>query len=89
MGLICMHAYPVLPMQLLVDVKFSIPYIHIDPDLAVIHVHAAELSSTILSILHDVRWWVGPGTGKTLYDVFEASGAIVGMQEDIQKTIEG
>ena len=80
---------PEHPIQLLVDVKFSIPYIHIDPSLAAIYGQVAEVSSAILSILHDVRWWVGPGTGRPLYDVFEKNGTILGMQEEIHKTFEG
>lgn len=81
--------YAVFPIQLLVDVKFSIPYIHIDPSLAAIRVHVAEVSSAILSVLHDARWWVGPDAGRSLYDIFEANGAIVHVKNEIQRAIEG
>ncbi|KAL5457324.1 hypothetical protein EMCRGX_G034572 [Ephydatia muelleri] len=80
--------YAVFPIQLLVDVKFSIPYIHIDPSLAAIRVHVAEVSSAILSVLHDARWWVGPDAGRSLYDIFEANGAIVHVKNEIQRAIE-
>ena len=77
------------PLQLVVHVHFSTPRINLDPGLEEVHSYLAHVSSTIVNVLHQITWWVGPNTGRSLFNVFEVNGAVESMQDNVLQAIRG
>lgn len=77
------------PLQLVVHVHFSTPRVELDPSLEEVHSYLAHISSTIVNVLHQITWWVGPNTGRSLFDVFEVNGAVESMQDNVLQPIRG
>lgn len=71
------------------DVKFSIPRVVLEPSLDEIYSQLIDMSSIILDVLKQVKWWVGPASGRHLYDLLELNGVIRSMQNGIFQAIEG
>lgn len=76
------------PLQLTVDVYFSTPRIQLEPTLDNVHSDLLEISAALLYVLHHMKWWVRPNTGRTLYDVFEISADEDAMHNNILKSIQ-
>jgi len=74
-------------LQLVVHVHFSTPRVELDPSLEEVHSYLAHISSTIVNVLHQITWWVGPNTGRSLFDVFEVNGAVESMQDNVLQPI--
>jgi len=77
------------PLQLVVHVHFSTPRVELDPSLEEVHSYLAHISSTIVNVLHQITWWVGPNTGRSLFYVFEVNGAVESMQDNVLQPIRG
>ena len=75
-------------LRLMVDVHFSTPRIQLDPPLDKVHSDLLEVSEALLRVLHQVRWWVSPNAGRSLYDVFEISAKEEAMYAVIRKSIQ-
>ena len=70
-------------VRLLIDIKFSIPHIHLEPSLRDVSTALLQVSSSILKVLQAVQWWAGPSAGKPLYDVYEMDLWTKSVQDSI------
>ena len=76
-------------LQLVVDIKFSIPRVVLEPSLDKVYSKLMDISSAILDVLRHIKWWLGPSTGKNLYDILELNGVVETMQSGILQAIQG
>ena len=75
-------------LRLKVRIQFSIPRIHMEPLLSDIYKDVSELTSDLLSVLHKLVWWAGPSRGRSFYSMWDASGAVEYMYEEILQTFK-
>ena len=71
------------PLKLEAQIQLSVPRIHMEPRLSDIHVHLAQVTSVLLSVLHKLSWWAGPGAGREFHVIWDASGAVDHMHNEI------
>lgn len=76
-------------LQLVVHVHFSTPRIHLDPTLEEVHSYLANVSSSMVNVLHQVTWWVEPNTSRSLHNDFEEKGTMEVTQTYILHAIQG
>lgn len=76
-------------IQLVVDIKFSIPRVLLDPSLDEVYSQLMDISSALLDVLRHVKWWLGPSANKPLYEMLELNGVIKSMQGVIFQAIQG
>ena len=76
-------------LQLVVDIKFSIPRVVLEPSLDKVYSKLMDVSSTLLDVLRHIKWWLGPSSGKNLYDILELNGVVDSMQSGILHAIQG
>lgn len=76
-------------LQLVVDIKFSIPRVVLEPSLDEVYSRLMDVSSAILDVLRHIKWWVGPNSGKNLYDILEVNGVVETMRSGILQAIHG
>lgn len=74
---------------MIVDVKFSIPRVLLEPSLDEVYSQLMDVSSALLSVLKEVKWWLGPSSGRPLYELLELNGVIESMQNGILQAIQG
>ena len=48
-----------------------------------------DVSSSLLGVLKKTKWWLGPGVGKSVYELLEINGVIESRQATITQTIQG
>jgi len=48
-----------------------------------------DMSSSLLGVLKKTKWWLGPGVGKSVYELLEINGVIENRQASITQTIQG
>jgi hypothetical protein len=72
-----------------VDIKFSIPRVVLEPNLDEVYSLLMDISSTLLDVLRHIKWWLGPSAGKNLYDMLELNGVIKSMQNGILQAVQG
>lgn len=73
----------------MVDIKFSIPRVVLEPSLDEVYAQLMDISSALLGVLRHVKWWLGPSAGKNLYDMLELNGVVKSMQSGILQAIQG
>lgn len=73
----------------MVDIKFSIPRIMLEPSLDEVYSQLLDVSSALLEVLRHVKWWLGPSVGRNLYDMLELNGVVKSMQSGILQAIQG
>ena len=76
-------------LQMVVDIKFSIPRVVLEPSLDEVYSQLMDVSSALLDVLRHVEWWLGPSAGKNLYDMLELNGVIKSMQSGILQAVQG
>ena len=83
------RSYSIPPLRLQAEVQLSIPRTQMDPRLSDIHVHLMQLTSILISVLHNLSWWAGPGAGRQFQVIWDASGAIDHMHSEILERFRG
>ena len=83
------HSIP--PLHLVVEVRFSIPRIHLESGLEAVHSYLAQVSDAIVRVLQHVTWWAGSGggAGRGLYEMLEGNGTIEGMRDSVTQAVQG
>lgn len=76
-------------LQLVVDIKFSIPRVVLEPSLDEVYSQLMDISSALLEVLRHIKWWLGPSAGKNLYDMLELNGVVKSMQSGILQAVQG
>lgn len=76
-------------LQLVVDIKFSIPRVVLEPSLDEVYSQLMDVSSALLDVLRHIKWWLGPSAGKNLYDMLELNGVVKSMQSGILQAVQG
>ena len=71
------------PLRLEARIQLSIPRIHMEPRLSDIHIQFVQVTSALLSVLRNLSWWAGPGTGREFHVMWDASGAVDHMHTEI------
>ena len=82
------HKSSPLPLQLMVDIHFVTPRVQLDPTLDKVHSDLLEVSEILLRVLHQVKWWVTPYAGRSLYDVFGIGYKEEAIYSIIRKSIQ-
>lgn len=77
------------PLRLEAHIQLSIPRIHMEPRLSDIHLHLVQMTSVLLSVLRNLRWWAGPGAGREFHVIWDASGAVDYMHSEILERFKG
>ena len=73
----------------MIDIKFSIPRVVLEPSLDEVYSQLIDVSSSLVNVLRQVKWWLGPSAGRPLYDMLEVNGIIESMQNRILQAIQG
>lgn len=76
-------------LKLVADIKFSIPAVTLSPNLGEILSHLMDVSSALLGVLRQVKWWLGPGAGKSLYEMMEVNGVVETLHSNVFQAIQG
>ncbi len=73
----------------MVNIKFSIPDVIVCPSLDEVETHLSDVSASLLGVLKKIKWWLGPGAGKSVYDLLEVNGVIQNRKSAISQTVQG
>lgn len=73
----------------MVDIKFSIPRVVLEPSLDEVYSQLMDVSSALLDVLRHIKCWLGPSAGKNLYDMLELNGVVKSMQSGILQAVQG
>ena len=77
------------PLKLDAQIRLSVPRIHMEPRLCDTHYHVDQVTSVLLSVLHKLSWWAGPGAGHEYHVIWDASGAVDHMHTEILEIFRG